>query len=147
MKKLLFILLILFIMSCSSDYRLSSIKHRELSYEELPDSVRTLLYQVAGDTIDRESLYSNHGLLFVNPSDSSVYRFKVVSYKLAPWIPAYRQLIDTENDIIYRIDNEDDGPPYIVDSNTKNIFVPCGYYSIVDKGIFNTKYKEYNMMK
>lgn len=135
----------MFITSCSYDYRLSSLKHRELTYSELPDSVRTLLFTMAGNMRDKELLFFNHGLLFVNPSDSSVYRFEMVSYKLAPWITAYRQLIDTENDIIYRIDNEEDGPPYIVDSNTKNIYVPRGYYSIIDEGIYKTKYIEYEL--
>ena len=145
MKNLLFIILILCITSCSYDYRLSNLKHKELAYKELPDSVKTLLYSVAGDTIDNRALYINNGLLLVHPSDSSVYRFEVVCYKLAPWIPAYCKLIDTEKNIIYRIDNEDDGPPYIVDSNTKKIFIPHGYYSIIDEGIYNTKYTEYEL--
>lgn len=145
MHKVFLFLAIAFITSCSYDYRLSSLKHRELTYKELPDSVRSLLYYVAGDTIDNELLFLNHGLLFVNPSDSSVYRFEVISYKLAPWIPAYCQLIDNDNNIIYRMDNEEDGPPYIVDSNTRKLFVPHGYYSIIDEGIINVKYIEYEL--
>ena len=149
MKHLLFILLILGITSCSFDnsydYKLSSLKHRELIYKELPDSVRTLLHSVVGDTIDNELLFMNNGLLFTNPSDSSLYRYEVVFYKLAPWIPAYSKLIDTDKNIVYKMDINEDGPPYIIDSNSNKIVIPHGYYSIIDEGIYNVRYTEYEL--
>ena len=101
MKKniILFTILLWVATSCSYDYRLKNLNHRELTYEELPDSVRTLLYSSMGDII-------LNGLLFVNPSDTSVYRYEVVFYKIAPWVPAYCKLTDTNKNISYRIEKE-----------------------------------------
>ena len=149
MKKLLFVLLILAMTSCSFDsgydYKLSSLKHRELSYKELPDRVRQLLYSFVDDTINEEMLFTNNGLLFTNPSDSSIFRLEVVCYKLAPWIPAYSKIIDTKKNIVYKMDNNEDGPPYIIDSYSNKIIIPHGYYSILDEGIFNVGYMEYDL--
>lgn len=119
-----YIFVMLSITSCSFDsnydYRLSSLNHKELAYKELPDSVRALLYSAAVGHIKRNNL------LFVNPSDSSIYHFKVVeSIFVSSWT-AYCKLIDTDKNIIYRI--ERGVPlPYIIDSNTNKLYIPTDY--------------------
>ena len=140
MKKniILFTILLWVATSCSYDYRLKNLNHRELTYEELPDSVRTLLYSSMGDII-------LNGLLFVNPSDTSVYRYEVVFYKIAPWVPAYCKLTDTNKNISYRIEKEV-GQHMIIDSNTHNLYVPNNKDSYsINEWIFKETFTEYEL--
>ena len=120
MKYIFYILFILGITSCSYDYRLSSLNHRKLTYKELPDSVRMLLYSAALGVIE------DNQLLFVNPSDSSVYHYEVVwSIFVSSWVD-YCKLIDTDRNIIYRIE-QGEPSPYIIDSNANKLYIPSDY--------------------
>lgn len=119
-----YIFVMLSITSCSIDfgydYRLSSLKKCELKYQDLPDDVRTILYSSAVGMEERNRL------LFVNPADSSRYQFKIVeSAFVSSWI-AYYKLIDTDKNIVYRIE-QGVPEPYIIDSKTNKLYIPSDY--------------------
>ena len=75
MRYLLVACLLLGLTSCSYDYRLTKLNHRELTYQELPDSVKTLIWSSIGDI-------RYNDLLFVNPSDSSAY---MITFLVSLW--------------------------------------------------------------
>ena len=143
MKKLLFVLLILPMASCSFDsgydYKLSSLKHRELPYKELPDSVKALLYSSAIGNIERDEL------LFVNSSDSSVFHFKVVeSIFVNSWI-AYYKLIDADKNIVYRIERGTPSP-YVIDGNTNKLYITNDYVFLSRINILYDSIKKQGVM-
>ena len=87
----------------SCDYRLWMLKCRELTYYELPDSVKSVLYVAAFKdpaylTIDHDTIISDD-LLLANLADTSVYYLKSFNLMIAPWI-YYRKLIDKKK-ILY----------------------------------------------
>ena len=108
MRYMYYIFVMLSITSCSIDfgydYRLSSLKKCELKYQDLPDDVRTILYSSAVGMEERNRL------LFVNPADSS----------------RYHKLIDTDKNIVYRIE-QGVPEPYIIDSKTNKLYIPSDY--------------------
>lgn len=149
MKKI-FVLILSFILICiifsSCDYRLWMLKSRKITYYELPDSVKSVLYAAAFKepaymTIenDNDTIISDD-LLLVTPSDTSIYYLKSFNLMVAPWI-YYRKLIDKKKSLVYKLTGETSGPLIIF---KERLYIPIKYYPWKDE-IFETMYTEYEM--
>ena len=128
------------IIGCSSDegydYTIKQLQHKELSYNELPKEVHEYLSFVAHcDT----SIYD---LAFVNPADSSRFCFKRVLSKLVSSWYDYYKLIDSDKNIIYRIE-QGEPSPYIIYNN--KLYVPDKFNVLFIGDIDQAKYTEYEL--
>jgi len=141
MKKYIFyILVISSITSCSwdfgYDYKIKQLQHKDLSYNELPKEVHDYLSWITQcDT-------SICDLAFVNPADSSRFHFMVVkSIFVDSWI-AYYKLIDTDKNIIYRIE-QGEPSPYIIFDN--KLYIPDRFNTLYIGDVDQVKYTEYEL--
>ncbi|MBR1402276.1 MAG: response regulator [Prevotella sp.] len=139
MKYILYISLVLSITSCSYiggyDYKLINLHQKELPYNELPNEVKDYLASMAHDI-------SNEFLVFVNPADSSRYRSEDVPplISISTWI-SYYKLIDTDKDIIYKIEY---GTPYPWIIHNNRLYIPEGW-NIGERNYTKYKYTEYKL--
>ena len=141
MKKYIFyILVISSIASCSRDlgydYKIKQLQHKDLSYNELPKEVHDYLSLITQcDT-------SLSDLAFVNPADSSRFRFMVVkSIFVDSWI-AYYKLIDIDMNIIYRIE-QGEPSPYIIYDN--KLYIPDRFNTLYMGDVDQARYTEYEL--
>lgn len=141
MKKYIFyILVISSIVSCSRglgyDYKIKQLQHKDLSYNELPKEVHDYLSLITRcDT-------SLSDLAFVNPVDSSRFRFMVVkSIFVDSWI-AYYKLIDIDKNIIYRIE-QGEPSPYIIFDN--KLYIPDRFNTLYIGDVDQARYTEYEL--
>ncbi len=128
----------------SCDYRLWMLKCRELTYYELPDSVKSVLYVAAFKdpaylTIDHDTIISDD-LLLANLADTSVYYLKSFNLMIAPWI-YYRKLIDKKKNIIYRF-SVGTSYPFIIFK--ERLYIPTES-SPRKEEIYKTMYTEYEL--
>ena len=106
MMKYLLYLMAFFLVGCTDyDYRISRMPCRTLSYEQLPTRVQESLTAFGSGSID-----DIDGILLCDNNDSNRYRCEEI-----PFIVGidYIKLIDTSNNLVYRI--EQGTPlPYII---------------------------------
>ena len=111
-----YLFVMLSITSCSLDfgydYKIKRLPHKELSYEELPDSVRSFLYTESSSHMIIDEI------LFVDSIDSSIYHLE--SVEMGPWTDYYK-LIDINKEITYRIEYSY-YHPYIIWKN--KLYIP-----------------------
>lgn len=140
MKYFYYLFVILSIVCCSFDYRydykIKQLQHQDLSYNELPKEVNDYLSFIAQcDTY----IYD---LAFVNPADSSRFRFKVIKSVLVDsWI-AYYKIIDTDKNLVYRIE-QGVPSPYIIFNN--KLYVTDKFNVLYIGDVDQTKYTEYEL--
>ena len=147
MKKIIVILLffaLIFFVIHSCDYRLWMLKSRQMTYYELPDSVKSVLYAAAFKepaymNVDNDTIYSDE-LLLGTPSDTSIYYLKSFNLMLAPWI-YYSKLIDKKKKLVYRISV---GTPRPLVIFKERLYIPVEYEPWKDE-IFTTIYTEYEL--
>ena len=140
MRYIFYIFVILGILGCSFDegydYKIQQLQHKVLSYDELPEELNEYLLFVAHrDT----SIYD---LAFVNPADSSRFCFKRVKSKLVSSWYAYYKLIDSDKNIIYRIE-QGEPSPYIIYNN--KLYVPDKFNILFIGDVDQAKYTEYEL--
>lgn len=147
MKKIIVILLsfaLIFFIIHSCDYRLWMLKSRKMTYDELPDSVKSVLYaaafkELAYMNIDNDTIISDD-LLLGTPSDTSIYYLKSSNLMVAPWI-YYSKLIDKKKKLVYRIAV---GTPRPLVIFKERLYIPDEYQPWKEK-IFTTIYTEYEL--
>ena len=159
--KYLYILLLMTLVGCSYDYdyELDNLSNKQISFKELPDSVKT--YIIKNNVAD----YSND-LLVVNPKERLDYRFVEVVckyidvYTLNKYIKSYTtckyistryggryvdsyRLVDLKNNLIYRIQLSHTHP-YIIFHN--RLYIITDRDSIYDASdYYKAKYMEYQL--
>ena len=121
--------------SCRSyDYKLTSLKHKELNFSELPYEVRNYL-------TNRPKCEDYDMLLFIDLADTANYHEESVGTFTGPWI-SYEKLIDKQKNISYRI-NRGVPAPYIVFKN--KLYIADRYDILCGGSVFEAIYTEYQL--
>ena len=143
---LTFIVLIAILVVClkTCDTRLWMLKSRKITYNELPDSVKSVLYAAAFKdpaylTIDNDTIIQDY-MLLGNPADTSVYYLKTFNFKIAPWI-YYCKLINKKKNIIYRMPVKLSGPLLVFKDR---LYIPVEN-DPSKEDIYKTMYTEYEL--
>ena len=127
-----------FLVGCTDyDYRISRMPSRTLSYKQLPSKLQKCL-----SDYDSRLIYSDDGILLCNKNDSNRYRSEAVHPVLGSkaWVD-YIKLIDTSNNIVYRIELETPHPYIIYDNR---LYVPDNFYAYID-GFADCVYSVYDL--
>lgn len=129
----------------SCDYRLWMLKSRKITYYELPDSVKSVLYAAASKTpayisIINDATIITDDLLLGNPADTSVYYLKSFNIIITPWI-YYDKLIDKKKNITYRIPV---GPPHPLLIFKERLYIPTEH-TPWREDLYKTMYTEYEL--
>ena len=127
-----------FLVGCTDyDYRISRMPCRTLSYKQLPTRVQESLTAFGSGLIDDVD-----GILLCDNNDSNRYQCEAVHPVLGSkaWID-YIKLIDTSNNIVYRIELETPHP-YIIYKD--KLYVPDNFYAYID-GFTDCIYSVYDL--
>lgn len=148
MKKYLILIVLAFVCS-SCNYNIKKLPHKSVSYDELPDSVKSVLFARAftksafTTTIVDDTIITINGvyesLLPVNPTDTSIYCLENIEF--GPWT-IYSKLIDKKKNVSYRIPREEP-EPFIIYG--KKLYIPNEYNILSGEGIYETMYTEYEL--
>ena len=133
MKYLIYIW-VFFVVGCTGyDYRIDKMPSRSLSYKQLPERVQKTLVDWSRHLIEER----NGLLLLCDDNDSNKYQTKDVPFIVGIY---YIKLIDTSNNIVYRI--EQGTPlPYILYKDKLYIADDFNFYF----GYDSIHYSEYNL--
>lgn len=135
MRYFIVILITIILVGCSSyDYKITSLKHKNLNYTELPFEVRKYLS-------DQPKCEDYDMLLFVDLSDTANYSVESIKTFTGPWIK-YEKLVDKQKNISYRI-SQDVPSPFIVFQS--KLYIPDKYNILCGGSIIEAIYTEYQL--
>jgi len=129
------IIVLLLSFSCKSfDYKITSLEHKTLKFDELPLDVKKYLS-------NRPKCEDYDMLLFVNLADSANYREETEKTLTGPWVD-YEKIIDKRKKISYRI-NQGVPSPYIVFRN--KLYIPDRYDILCGNSVVEAIYTEHQL--
>ena len=137
MKYLLYILAFFLVGCADYDYKITKMPSRTLTYKQLPAKLQKCL-----SDYDSHLIHSTDDILLCDNNDSNRYQCEAVHPVLGSkaWID-YIKLIDTSNNIVYRIELETPHP-YIIYKD--KLYVPDNFYAYID-GFTDCIYSVYDL--
>ena len=138
MKYLLFVLVFVLTACTDYDYKISTMPCKELTYSELPVKVKECLSKYPSDSI----FYENE-MMLVDNNDGNRYQCEAVHPVLGSkaWID-YMKIIDSQKNIVYRIETETPSP-YIIYSG--KLYIPSKYNILLGSSYDEVEYSEYEL--
>ena len=136
MKYLYYIALAVLTISCGPR-NIKTLSSEQVSFEDLPAQVAQYLQKPADVQKDVQSM-----LIVLPRGEESKYRLETVKTWTGPWV-AYTELINQEDDLVYRIDRGVPSP-YIVFEGS--LYVPDRYnIFFAGKGLNTVKFTCYQL--